>query len=223
MQSNMLADLSFRVKDDFKEAVQEMKEESRKNGWIIPTLQANMRNQVNIANIKVERGNIRTEMQDSIEKLKSGSSLVGEVPLLFKVKDNDWDKKKGEVLKHCIELMNRKSDKNVVVLFDWFMTDVTNDIKRVMKDKKVVAYPSKQDKEEGISNVKDFVEKDDHILVTEVQYFNGCEAPNIIFLSCSRAGLRNCFLRGVQNVITIQLTDNQDAELKGMKVDDRFL
>ena len=46
-----------RVRNDFKEALTEMKDELKKEEWIFPTLQANMRNQVNIANVNVEKGN----------------------------------------------------------------------------------------------------------------------------------------------------------------------
>ena len=224
VQSNVLADL-INVKDGFKEALQEMKEELEMKGWIIPKLQANMRNQVNIANIDVEKGDSYYEMQTSIEKLKSWSSLVGEVPLLFKVNMHDWKRKKGEVLKHCVEVMNQKNDKNVVVLwdYDYYFKDVADDIKRVAKDKKVVAYPSTKSKKDGISGVKDFVEKNDHILVTEDRYFNGCEGSNVIFLTYGMPGVRNCVMRGVENVIIVELMGGGEAKLKGVKVDDRFL
>ena len=56
LQSNILADLS-EVENDFEEALTEMKDELKKEEWIFPTLQANMRNQVNIANINVKESN----------------------------------------------------------------------------------------------------------------------------------------------------------------------
>ena len=120
LQSNLLADLS-NVQNDFKTAVQEMNEELKMNGWILPSLQANMRNQVNIANIQVDRrenSGWDGEMQSLIDKLPTGSSLIGELPLLFKVDVREWETKKDEVLKHCFESMNQKSEKNVVVLWD---------------------------------------------------------------------------------------------------------
>ena len=226
LQSNILADLSS-VEKDFEEALTEMKDELKKEEWIFPTLHANMRNQVNIANINIENGNnMAYKMQSSIEKLKSGSSLTGEVPLLFKVRSNDWKTKKDEVLKHCLEFMKKKNEKNVVVLWDWnsMFKDVADDIKRVIKDKKIVSYPSEKSEQEGILNVKEFVEKNDHILVTEGQYFNGCEATNVIFLTYSSRGLRNCILRGVQNIICVQLLFGvSNAKISGMKEDNRFL
>ena len=203
-----------------------MKEEMQTDGWILPALQANMRNQVNIANVQVEKGNLSThKMQSSIELLQSGSSLIGEVPLLYQVKACDWDQKKDEVLQHCIDLMSQKSEKNIVVLWDsdHRFQDIVDAIKRVIKDKNIVAYPSKQRKEDGVSNIKQFVEENDHILVTRNKYFNGCECPNVIFIASANEGLRNNVLRCVQNIICIQLTVFDVAKVNGMKEDNRFL
>ena len=228
LQSNLLADLSY-VERDFENALQEMKEEMNRNGWILPTLEANMRNQINIANVQIEKGDIDTiKMESSIKKLPPGSSLIGEIPILFKVKYVDWDEndeKIDKVLKHCIDLMSQRSEKNIVVLWDDEATfkDVADNIKRVIKEKKIVSYPSKQSKEEGISNVKQFVERNNHILVTKNRYFNGCESANVILLTCEEEGVRNSVLRGVQNFICIQLTMNdQEARISGMKEDNRF-
>ena len=94
----------------------------------------------------------------------------------------------------------------------------------MIKDKKVVAYPSKQSKEKRISNVKKFVEKSDHILVTRRQYFDGCESANVIFLTDGIESVRNSVLRGVQNIICVQLMDyGSEASINGMKEDNRFL
>ena len=226
LQSNSLVDLS-RAGNDFEKAVKEMKEEMKRNGWILPTLSANMRNQVNIANVQVEQGSEGCKMQSSVEKLKSGTSLIGEVPILYPMTSSDWDEKKGNVLKHCIEWMSQKSDKNIVVLCDWHtFKNVTDDIKRVIKDKKIVVYPSRQSKEEGISNVKQFVEKPDHILVTHYRYFNGCESANVIYLKGNDDCIRNRVLRGVQHILCIHIMrvgHGREAKIHGMKEDNRFL
>ena len=84
-------------------------------------------------------------------------------------------------------------------------------------------YPpaSHQDKQKGISNVKDFIEKDNHILVTEARYFNGCEASNIIFLTRGLSGgVRNSLLRGVKNIICVDV--GGWIKVEGMKEDNRF-
>ena len=92
-QSNALTDLSS-VGNEFARALIEMKEELKTNGWILPAFQANMRNQVNIANVQVKKGNLSSQkMQFSIDLLQSGSSLIGEVPLLCQIKEFDWDQK----------------------------------------------------------------------------------------------------------------------------------
>ena len=48
LQSNQMADLS-NVEDDFKKALDEMKKDLSMNGWVLPTLETNMRNQINIS------------------------------------------------------------------------------------------------------------------------------------------------------------------------------
>ena len=228
LQSNSLADLCP-VEDDFDAAVQKMKEDMKRNGWILPTLRANMRNQVNIAKVQVKQGaTLKYSIQYSIEKLPSGSSLIGEIPISFRVRSSDWDKKKYEVLRHCIELISQKNEKNIVFLWDCSSSNYSrfiklkDDIKSVVKDKKVVCYPSKY-VNVGISNVTQFVEKRDHILVTRNTYFNGCECANVIFLTDGFKGVRNSILRGVQNILCIHVTDvRYEARFNGMKKDDRF-
>ena len=225
LQSNLLADLSY-VAKDFENAILEMKEDMKRNGWIFPTLKANMRNQVNIANVQVEQSKASFAMQSSVIKLPSGTSLIGEVPLLFNVKRVEWNIRKNKVLKHCLELMSKKSERNIAVLWDEdiYFENVGDDIKKEIKDKKVVSYPNKQCKEEGTSNVKQFVEKSCHILVTQYGYFNGCECANVMILTAGNAGgVRNCVLRGVQNLICVQLIHGHGLTMKGMKEDNRFL
>ena len=56
-----------------------------KSGWIIPVLRYNMRNQINISNIVVDEDDNSFKMQGAIEKTTSGSTILGTLPLLFKV------------------------------------------------------------------------------------------------------------------------------------------
>ena len=223
VQSNLLIDLND-VEKGFKKSFKEMCIELKSNGWILPILRANMRNQVNIAKIGVEGGYIG-KLQLSIEQLPSGSSLIGEVPQLLRVDYYSWPFKRLAVLKHCIEWMAQKSEMNIVVLWDSdeYFKDVSEDVKRVVKNKKVVVYPPKKSKKEGISNIKDFVEKNDNMLVTESRYFNGCESPNVIYLTFDIVGVRNNVLRGVQNILCIQLTiGGYETIITGMKQDNRY-
>ena len=120
--------------------------------------------------------------------------------------------------------MSKKNDRNIVVLWDtWHFKDVADDIKNTIKDKNVVSYPPKHSKEDGTLNIKQFVEKSNHILVTRDLYFNGCECANVIFLTDWFKGIRNSILRGVQNILCIQVTDvGYEARMNGVKKDDRF-
>ena len=123
LQSNSLADLCA-VEYDFDGAVQKMKEEMKRNGWILPILKANMRNQVNIAKVHVELGTtFKYSIEYSVEKLPSGSSLIGEIPISFRVKSPDWDQKKYEVLRHCIELISQKNEKNIGIVYPQIILD----------------------------------------------------------------------------------------------------
>ena len=222
VQSNLLADTSLCVEDDFTEALDDMKEDLAKDGWILPEFEWNMRNQTNISNIKIEN-NCDYPMQSAIRKLQSGTNIVGELPIRYKVKDEqEWDKKKDHILSHCVQEMNMKDNKNVVILYDddELFKDVGKDLKRLVKDKTVVEYPSNQGKKKDIQNIKDFIEKDDHILFTKKKYFDGCEASNVVTLNNDVEGIRNGLLRAVKNVVLVEV--DGCTKISGMKEDRRF-
>ena len=77
LQSNLLFDLcevgdKDAYEKNFEPAVHAMMRELKKNGWIFPTLRANMRNQVNICNIQVSTDDESTfEILSTIESSKS--------------------------------------------------------------------------------------------------------------------------------------------------------
>ena len=132
---------------------------------------------------------------------------------------SDWDKTKDAILKHCIQEMEKKDQKNVVVLFDVLpnelFIDVEKDLKRLIKDKTIVEYPaSNQDKQKGVANVKDFIEKENHVLFTKNRYFNGCEASNIIYLNWGGVGVRNSLLRAVKNIICVNVSNYTKIEMR---------
>ena len=57
-------------------------------------------------------------------------------------------------------------------------------------------------------------------LPQRTRYFNGCEASNIIFLTGFNVGKRNNLLRGVKNIICVDV--GGFAKYEGMKEDNRF-
>ena len=221
LQSNQLADLSD-VHFSFKQELKKMKSELTKEGWVLPQLKANMRNQINISRISVVGAGAHS-MQSSIEKLQSATNVLGEVPSLIKVSDpSDWDKKKDAILEHCLKEMIEKDNKNLVVLFDnkKMFKDIEYDLKKQTKNKTVVKYPSKQGNQKGLQNIKSFVEKDNHILVTKDKYFTGCEASQVLFLTGYSECLRNSLMRSVKNLICVQVGDY--PKINGMKEFKRF-
>ena len=218
LQSNQLADTDI-VQEDFNKAYKDMKEVLRNDGWILPQLELNMRNQINISNIRVE-GHGVYPMQSAIPKLESGTTIVGELPILLKV--SNFRENKDQILTHCVQEMNKKDKKNTVIVYDYDydFKYVGKDLKRLLKDKTVIEYPSNKGKKKDLSNIKDFVEKDDHILFTKRNYFNGCESSKIIYLNYGAAGQRNVLMRGVKDVILVEV--GEFAEIRGMKKDIRF-
>ncbi len=232
-QSNLLVDLS-NVEDSFITAFKDAKKTLSTKGWILPTLDANMRNQKNISNLNIKQGRYgNSKMQSSITKLGSGSSVVGEVPTLFKVQLSDWHQKKEAVLEHCIKEMEKKNNKNIVILHDGTskFKDIEHTIKRIISNKTIVSYPSIcKDKQKSIDNVISFSEQMNHILITKDKYFNGCESANLIYLTYNTSvGVRNSLMRAVENVIYVQLTGGRETEnsgyypeIEGMKIDNRF-
>ena len=200
-----------------------MKSEFTKEGWVLTQLEASMRNQVNISKINVE-GSLLYPMQSSIKKLQSATNVVGKIQTLIKLRSEiDWKKKKDEILEHCLKEMDKMDNKNLVVLFDEWLgfKDVDSDFRRLIKDKTVVEYPSKQNKQKGLQNIKDFIEKDNHILVTRSEYLNGCDSSKVLFLNFSDTGHRNSLMRSVKNLMCVKVSHG-NTKMHGMKEDKRF-
>ena len=76
-------------------AFKEMQKNLAQEGWLLPALEANMRNQKNISTIDVQPYHF--EMQETIPKLKCGSTAIGQVPILVRVKENDWNTIQSQV------------------------------------------------------------------------------------------------------------------------------
>ena len=168
------------------------------------------------------------EMTDFIKHLKSGSTVAGEVPTLVKVKERHWPSKKLDILKHVIELMGEKNNKNAVILHDSRNNsqDIQNELMKITT-KTIVTYPAPKNKQQNKTNsIKQFFENGNHILVTRQNYFNGCEASNVIYITSSGySGMRSSFMRAVENLIVVQLLPPIKAQftLKGFKEENKFM
>ena len=167
------------------------------------------------------------------------------------VKDADWPKKKPRVLKHVVELMNEKNNKNVVILHDKInkSKEIESELKKITK-KTIVTYPSPKNKQHGRSNLQTFIENDNQILVTRDKYFNGSEASNVIYITTRgsslsirgitgsiggilkeqfvgnmKSGTRSSFMRAVEHLVIVNVIKGSadQAIFNGLKEDNRFL
>ena len=228
-QSNVLVDTAlYMLIEDFNLAFEDLKQNLSSNGWLLPNLSANMRNQKNIYNISV-KGSSRSKTDTcntALSRLRIGSTVVGELPFLVKIKRHHWPEKETEILNHCVELIDQKTDRNIIILHDasFPSPDIENSLKEVLRNKIVLSYPCPGNNEQGIRNFQDFCEKKNHLLVTQVKYFNGCEAPNVIYLADGGFGIRNAMLRAVERLVCVlRLLPNESfISIKGVKEDNSF-
>ena len=168
-QSNLLCDVDGSINDEFKSSFPKIKKTLLKEGWILPRLHYNMRNQVNISNINITKGYGKYETQSSIEELGSGSSVVGQVPTRLTVLPSNWDKKSKEVMKYCIEKMEKKNNKNIVILHncDSIFEDIESILTKIINNKTIISYPSRcKNKETSINNVISFSQQVSRVLIT---------------------------------------------------------
>ena len=96
-----------------------MKKDLAEAGWVLPQLELNMRNPINISNIVINTFVPIDKVQNSINRLRSGTNVVGEVPIFIDAHEYGfWMTKKDEILSFCIEEISKKDKKNIVVLCD---------------------------------------------------------------------------------------------------------
>ena len=203
-QSRQLTDISSqtfasRIEEDFIPGLE-------KDGWAFPVLKYNMRNQKNINEIRSKKNmtfgqNVATNLECS------SSTVIGTVPVFLNIDDEE------KALKYAIASIKKKSNKNIVVLKTATAngkvkqrTDVKLSLTSITTDT-IVTYPD-ETKEQGEENIKDFCEKPNQILITEIRYFAGCESPNIILFmphpGGGADGIRNSCLRAVENLVAIE-------------------
>ena len=224
----MFADTAF-VSDDFNTAFEEFKNHLTEQGMVLPVLSTNMRNQKNIVSVTVQGGYVDYKVKDFIKKLECGSTVVGEIPSLVKIKRHDWATKKCEVLKHVIDSMKKKNNKNIVVLHGAQLKseDLKSDLINIT-NKTIVVYPTPKNKQQGIANIQTFIQNDNCILVTRSRYFNGSESSNVIYIEKADGvtSTRSSLMRAVEHLTIIQIINNatiNDYTYTGMKEECKFL
>lgn len=228
-QSNVLVDTAGNMlTEDFNLAFKDLKKNLSSNDWLLPNLNANMRNQKNIYNISV-KGSSQSKTDTcntALSRLRIGSTVIGELPFLLKIRRHHWSEKETELLNHAVKLIDQKSERNIIILHDASFSScgIENTLKEVLRNKTVLSYPYPGNNPEGIKNFQDFCEKKNHLLVTQVNYFNGCEAPNVIYLSEGGFGIRNAMLRAVERLVCVLrlLPNDTFVSISGVKEDNSF-
>ena len=93
-------------------------------------------------------------------------------------------------------------------------------------DRNIVYLPSKKhgDYEKHIIEVKEYLEKPEGILVTEIDTFNGAQARNVIIIGNydNRSDMRNMIMRTMSLAIIIHIKDIFKQSVTGLVRDDNL-
>ena len=212
-QSNLLTDTAD-VSEGFKNEFKQVKKSLASHGWLLPTLNVNMRNQRNIARVKVESDKANFyQMQYLLPLLNDNTLLVGEVPVEVKLEKRFWENQKHRVFKYVIDQMNEKNDKNILFLLsqDAKIEDVAGILKTI-SNSTVLMYPIVKDKKLGEANVKAFIEDSNIILVTHDELFNGCETSKVVYIKMGDLNIlrdiKSSIRRAIEHLIIVNVTDN---------------
>ena len=161
---------------------------------------------------------------------------VGEVPIVVRITEIDWRKKKNEVLRYCINLLDDKQDSNIVILHDNNLPS-SKDVVAVLTTITNRNIILGSDSAKMFSDVKWLNgEKNDQIIVTTEKDFVGCEASSAIYLTFNDDGFINALMKRIPNLICIQVLQGLNtlgniynltrfaeiAEIKGIKEDNTF-
>ena len=145
-------------------------------------------------------------MQEENLKIKFLPSEVGKTPVLVRIKENDWVKNKGDVLRHCMNLLDATKDNNIILLHEkmtylpdietrTLLPDIESELKKIT-NKTIVTHNPYQNLQERKPSVPGVLEQNAHVLVACVEEFKGCEASNVIHV---RYGEDNFRFKGYRN------------------------
>ena len=175
-------------------------------------------------------------MQHQIEATKYVScGTVGQVPILVRIKETEWTKKKSEVLSYCLNLLEEKQDGNVIILHDEKVSssnEVESTLKRITNRKIILG----DNWRKMSSDVEILDQANDQITVVPKDDFTGCEACNAIYLTFNEDCFINSLNNRVPNLICIQVLKGlntlgnmynlirfeENSNIKYMKEDDTF-
>ena len=175
-------------------------------------------------------------MQRQSQKSTKGSCGTAEnVPILVRVKENEWKNKSQEVLKYCINLLDAMHDSHIIILYDdnfMSLSDVESTLETITNRDIVCANNSIK----MSSDVNLLEQKKDQAIIVSDKNFIGCEASNVIYLTNDVGYLMSSLTKRITNLVCIHvlqglntlgnlynLTRFEDNDsFKGIKEDNTF-
>ena len=111
-----------------------------------------------------------TMQRQSQKSTKGLCGTVDNVPILVRIKDNEWKNKSQEVLKYCINLLDAKRDFHIVILYDdnlMTSTDVESTLKSIT-NRDVIHWDSFIKRSSDVNSLEQ--KKDQAIIVSDKKF-----------------------------------------------------
>ena len=144
-------------------------------------------------------------MQHQIQETKYvACGTFGQVPILVRIKEKEWMKKKSEVLSYCLNLLEEKQDGNIIILHDDKVSS-SNEVESILKritNRKIILGDHLR---KMSSDVEVLDQANEQITVVSEEDFTGCEANSAIYLTFNEDSFINSLTNRVPNLICIQV------------------
>ena len=221
IQSNTLADVA-RMDKSFNIQLNKLILDLKSKSFVVPLLNANMRNSSQISNIKIDRENSQYRMSGEIEKLSS--SVMGQPPTLSLVNQEDLQQELPIILGGALDEIDKdeENNTNIVVLYNekskFFNSNlIQRALLKTTTTKQINVFdPKTLSETQCQNNLKNFLSNRNQILVVSQELFTGCESSHIIYLGDDKGSnnfIRCGLLRAVEHLTLVFAIDNDDPFL----------
>ena len=161
---------------------------------------------------------------------------VEEIPIVVPIREKDWRKKKNEVLRYCINILDDKQDGTIILLHDSNYSsskDVETALKKIT-NRKIILGSNSTKLSSDVNSMNS--EKNGQIIVALEKDLVGCEASNAIYLTFNDDSFTNAMMKKIRNLVCIQVLQGLNtlgniynltrfaeiADIKGIKEDNTF-
>ena len=190
-------------------------------------LKHNLRNSETILNIAEFFDKITYKIYINKARVKQGYNMLG--PKCYHY-HNIHKLDQGMLVRAAIlKYFKHKPQKSIVVLHEFSYSETENIYNNLQKyfstDRNVVYLPSSihdADYEKHIREVKEYLEKPEGILVTDIHSFSGAQAKNIIIIGDSFMFLRDMIMRTMSFAIIIHEEDIFKESVPGLVRDENL-